>query len=155
MSIFPRKKLSPRLQQLAHIPLFSTLTPAGLMVVERLLHEREYVSNEVIFDEGEEAQALYIVLSGRVLISRQTSSGLQRIAELGPGQFFGDMALLDNSPRSAQARAAENCVLAAFFREDFIGLLETHAAIASKLSLQLARHLGNRLRDALQAKPFE
>ncbi len=155
MSLFPRKKLTPHLQQLAQIPLFSTLSHAGLIVVEGLLHEREYVAGEVVFDEGEEAQALYIVLSGRVLISKQTSSGLQRIAELGPGQFFGDMALLDNSPRSAQARTAENCVLAAFFREDFIGLLETHAAIASKLSLQLARHLGNRLREALQARPFE
>lgn len=150
MSIFHKKKLSPRLQQLSQIPLFSTLNPTGLAVVGALLHEREYAAGEVVFDQGEEAQALYIVLSGKVLIGHQNATGMHRVAELGPGQFFGDMALLDNSPRSAQARAAENCVLAALFREDFLGLLETHAAIASKLSLQLARHMGSRLRETLQ-----
>lgn len=155
MSLFKRKNLSPRLQQLSHIPLFSTLTPAGLAVVGQLLHEREYVKGEVVFDEGEEAQALYIVLSGKVLICRHNSVGMQSIAELGSGQFFGDMALLDNSPRSAQARATENCELAAFFREDFMGLLETHAAIASRLSLQLARHMGSRLRETLRSAPVE
>lgn len=149
MSLFKRKNLSLRLQQLSRIPLFSTLTPSGLAVIGQLLHEREYVKDEVIFDQGEEAQALYIVLSGKVLIRHHHENEVQPIAELGAGQFFGDMALLDNSPRSAQARAAEDCVLAAFFREDFMGLLETHAAIASRLSLQLARHIASRLRESL------
>jgi len=151
MSIFHKKKLSPRLLQLSQIPLFSTLNPTGLAVVGALLHEREYVAGEVIFDQGEEAQALYVVLSGKVQIGHQSTTGMHRIAELGPGQFFGDMALLDNSPRSAQARAAEDCLLAALFREDFLGLLETHAAIASRRSLHLARHMGSRLRETLQA----
>lgn len=155
MSIFHKKKLPSRFQQLSRIPLFSTLNPSGLAVVERLLHEREYVAGEVIFDQGEEAQALYIVLSGKVLIGLPNATGVRPIAELGPGQFFGDMALLDNSPRSAQARAAEDCLLAALFREDFLGLLETHAAIASRLSLQLARHMGSRLRETLQAGAVE
>jgi CRP-like cAMP-binding protein len=57
------------------------------------------------------------------------------------------MALLDNTVRSAQARAAENTTVAVFFRADFMRLLETHGLIASKISLQLARHLGRRLRE--------
>jgi CRP-like cAMP-binding protein len=59
------------------------------------------------------------------------------------------MALLDDAPRMAQVRAAEDCTLAVLFREDFLGLLHTHALIASKLSLALSHILGNRLREAV------
>ncbi|MDP3511825.1 MAG: cyclic nucleotide-binding domain-containing protein, partial [Sulfuritalea sp.] len=57
------------------------------------------------------------------------------------------LALLDNSPRSAQARAVTPCQLIVFFRDDFVGLLDTHARIASKISRQLACHLGTRMRN--------
>ena len=60
-------------------------------------------------------------------------------------------ALLDNSPRSAKARAATACQLIIFFRDDFVGLLDTHARIASKISRQLACHLGARMRVMAQA----
>ena len=71
----------------------------------------------------------------------------QQVAELGPGSFFGDLALLDNSPRNAQARAVDSCEMAVFFRADFLGLLETDAVIGYKISLALARHIGLRLRE--------
>jgi CRP-like cAMP-binding protein len=61
------------------------------------------------------------------------------------------LALLDNSVRSAQARAATETTLAVFFRADFMNLLETHGLITSKISLQLARHIGRRLRDTQSA----
>jgi CRP-like cAMP-binding protein len=80
---------------------------------------------------------------------RQSDSG--RVAQLSPGTFFGELALLDNSPRSAQARAASACRLIVFFRDDFVGLLDTHARIASKISRQLAIHLGARMRSMAQA----
>lgn len=148
MGFFRANRSSPRLQRLRSLSLFVNLTPAELAIVDGLLHERDYLEDEVIFDEGEEGQAIYIVLEGSVLICRQGDSGNGRIAELGPGTFFGDLALLDNSPRAAQSRAASDCKLAVFFREDFLGLLETHALIASKISLQLARHIGRRLRES-------
>jgi CRP-like cAMP-binding protein len=135
-----------RWQQLARVALFSDLKGRELRIVDALLHEREYLRGEVIFDEGEEGQAIYIVLSGRVLICRQGEPETGRIAELGAGEFFGDLALLENEPRVAQARAIDNSRLAVFFRADFMSLLETHAVIASRVSLQLARHIGHRLR---------
>ena len=84
-----------------------------------------------------------------MLICRQGRPIDGIIAELSAGQFFGELALLDDAPRMAQVRAAEDCTLAVFFREDFLGLLQTHAGIASKISLQLARHIGQRLREAV------
>lgn len=143
--------------RLRAIPLFSTLSARELHTVTSLMHERDYLSDEVIFDEGEEGQALYIVFTGRVLICRQGQMEQGRITELGPGTFFGDLALIENLPRAAQARALEPCRLGVFFRNDFLGLLDTHAVTASKISLELARTMGVRLRDAMLqvGAPFE
>ena len=139
--------MTPRQQRLKDSALFSTLTPLELKIVDGLMHERRFLTDEIIFDEGEEGQALYLVMSGRVLISRSVDSDVEVVAELSAGSFFGDLALLDNSPRNAQARALDNCELAVFFRADFMGLMETDAVIGYKISLALARHIGWRLRE--------
>ena len=82
-----------------------------------------------------------------MLICRQGEPESGRIAEVGAGVVFGELALLDNAPRAAQARALEDCVLASLARGDFESLLVTHAVIASKILLQLARQLRRQLRD--------
>ena len=145
--LFPSKKDTPRTERLRALSLFVNLTPRELKVVDGLLHERQFLKDEVIFDKGDEGQAIYIIIDGCVLILPQGKAGDGQTIELGPGTFFGDLALLDNSVRSAQARAATTTTLAVFFRADFMGLLETHGLIASKISLQLARHIGRRLRE--------
>jgi CRP-like cAMP-binding protein len=146
-------ELSPREIQLHSSPLFASLTPRELKTVHGLVHERRYLADEIIFDEGEEGQALYLVLSGRVRINKKREDGYGPVAELEPGAFFGDMALLDNTPRSAQARAIGNCELAVFFRADFMALMETDAVVGYKIALALARHLGRRLRDFVGDRP--
>jgi CRP-like cAMP-binding protein len=146
-------ELSPRLLRLKESALFSSLTPLELKIVDGLMHERRYLADEIIFDEGEEGQALYLVMSGRVIISRQFGAAREVVAELSGGAFFGDLALLDNSPRNAQTRALDNCELAVFFRADFMGLMETDPVIGYKISLALARHIGRRLRDWMTGKP--
>jgi CRP-like cAMP-binding protein len=151
VNLFRPRKTTPRLERLRNLSLFVNLTPGELQIVDGLLHERNYLEGEVIFDEGEEGQAIYIVAAGDVLICRQGQGEAGRMAQLGPGTFFGELALLDNSPRSAQARAATACQLIVFFRDDFVGLLDTHARIASKISRELARHLGARMRDLAPA----
>lgn len=148
LGLFRPKPVSPRLERLRSLFLFVDLTPAELAIVDGLLHERDYLADEVIFDEGEEGQAIYIVLDGRVAIRHVEDGVPTLLAEMDGGAVFGDVALLDNAPRSAQARAMSNCQLAVFFREDFMGLLDTHARIASKISMQIARTLANRLRAA-------
>jgi CRP-like cAMP-binding protein len=147
VNLFRPRRTTPRLERLRNLSLFVNLTPTELEIVDGLLHERDYQAGEVIFDEGEEGQAIYIIAAGEVLICRQGQSDAGRVAQLDVGTFFGELALLDNAPRSAQARAATGCQLIVFFRDDFVGLLDTHARIASKISRELARHLGARMRD--------
>lgn len=146
--------LSPRLHRLKNAALFSSLSTLELKIVDGLMHERRYLGGEIVFDEGEEGQALYLVMSGRVEISRVHSGHApQVVATLEAGSVFGDLALLDNSPRNAQALALDNCELAVFFRADFMGLMETDAVIGYKISLALARLSGQRLRDWMAGRP--
>ena len=142
---------SPQLTTLRSISLFSEIATGELRAIRGLLHHRTYLKDEVIFDEGEEGQAIYFILRGKVLICRQGKPVEGMIAELGVGQCFGEMALLDNAPRMAQVRATEDCSLDVLFREDFLRLIQTHSHIASKLSLQLARMMGERLRQTVNS----
>ena len=142
---------SPQLATLRSISLFSEIATSELRTIRGLLHHRTYLKDEVIFDEGEEGQAIYFILRGKVLICRQGKPVEGMIAELGVGQCFGEMALLDNAPRMAQVRATEDCSLDVLFREDFLRLIQTHSHIASKLSLELARMMGERLRQTVNS----
>lgn len=134
-------------QGLAEVPLFSTLEAREHRVVAGLLHERRYEKGEVIFDQGEDSQALYVVISGQVLICRQGEPETGKVAEIGPGLAFGEPAILGGYRRSAQARAAQACVLQTLSRSDFEGLVESHRTIALKITLQIARQLARQLRQ--------
>ena len=147
LAFFQGRKETPRLGALRQLALFSTLSPLELRVVDGLVHERRFLKGEVIFDEGEEGQALHIVITGRVLICKQGEPDMGKIADVGAGVAFGELALLENAPRSFQARAKEDSVVATLSRGVLEGLLVTHAVIASKILLQLARQLGRLLRD--------
>ena len=148
---FRQNPVSPRLERIRTLSLFVDLSPGELRLVEGLMHERSYLANEVIFDEGEEGHAIYIVLDGEVSITRTIGDKTSEIARLGVGTFFGELALLDGAPRSADARALNDVRLAVFFREDFLELLDTHGRVASKIARQLARHIGGRMREMAMA----
>lgn len=148
MFLFQRS-VAARSSRLRGVSLLSGLSSRQMRIVDSLLHWRNYLAGEVIFDAGDEGQAIYFIISGDVDICRQGEAAAP-IARLSAGSYFGEMALLDAAPRSAQACAASDCELGVLYRGDFLGLLHTHAAIASRLSLQLARELGHRLRELLQ-----
>ena len=148
LKFFALNSLSARQQALAALELFVDLSPREMQIVDGLMHERRYLKGEVIFDQDEEGQAIYFILDGTVLICPQGCPE-SPIVTLERGSSFGEVALLDDAPRTAQARALEACTLAVFFRGDFLGLMESHALIASKIALRLARQLGARLRGTL------
>jgi CRP-like cAMP-binding protein len=145
-------EMSPRLLRLKESALFSTLTPLELKIVDRLMHERRYLADEIIFDEGEEGQALYLVMSGRVIISRHLDAGVKWWPNCRPAPSSATWPC-STTRRATRRRALDNCELAVFFRADFMGLMETDPVIGYKISLALARHIGRRLRDWMTGKP--
>ena len=140
--------------RLAQASLFFGLSERELDILQSFMHERQYLAGEVVFDEGEDGQALYIVLGGQVVICRHGGIG-QPIATLGAGEFFGELGLLDDWPRSAQAVAGQPTELMVLFRGDFERLMDTHAQIASRIAMQLARYLGQRLRGMVTRATIE
>lgn len=149
MKWFAGKQEHKGRHRLAGSALFGQLSDRDLRIVDGFIHYRQFLGGEVVFDAGEEGQALYVIVQGKVAICLpgQHESPL---AELLDNDFFGELGLLDDWPRSAQARAAAPCELAVLFRGDFERLMASHGRIASQIALQLARHLGLRLRQMLQ-----
>ena len=134
-------------EMLRNIPLFQNLTPKELRILERLLHIRTYEAEQSVFMETEPGAGVYVIRSGRVdiVLNHNTDQPLT-LAELEPGDFFGEMALLGYTSRSATAVARERSELIGFFHPDLIELLNVHPSMGAKISLGLARTLAERLR---------
>ncbi len=137
---------------LHQVPLFSSLTRRELKRLEPLFHDRRYAAGEVVFEQGEEGLGMYVVVAGKVQIKTENGKESKPLAELGSGQFFGELALLDGAPRSATAVALEPSQLIGFYRTEFIEMLETNGRAGTKISLQLARMTGSRLRQTLEGQ---
>jgi len=129
------------------VPIFEELDTGELQEIERLVHRRTYVKDEPIFTQGQPGLGMYIVMSGQVnIIQSDTGGEEQLLAELGQGSFFGDMSLLNDTPRSATARAAELTKLVAFFRPDLFDLLNRQPKTGIKIITGVANVISERLR---------
>ncbi len=127
---------------LAQIPLFAGLTADELAGLAVCLRGRPYRRGEVIFVQGDPGTSLYLIETGRVKIVLTSPEDKQVIlAQLGPADFFGDLALLDGEPRSADAVAQEPSQLWLLQRNDFLRFLETRPAVATRLLAVLSRRL--------------
>ncbi len=127
---------------LARAQLFSGLAPHELDALARAAEPREFARDHVIFAMQEPGDGLYVIASGRVKVVVSSSGGKELIlATLGPGQFFGDMALLDDAPRSASVVAQLPTVAYRIRRQDFERLLEAHPPIARKMLVELSQRL--------------
>ncbi|PYK15707.1 MAG: cyclic nucleotide-binding protein [Verrucomicrobia bacterium] len=143
------KRSSPeldRIQFLKTVPFFDRLSNRQLKTVSDIMFERNYDIDESIFEEGQPGAALFLILDGKIAIEifRETST---RLAVLERGAFFGEMALLDDTPRSANARALEPTRTLALYRNDLNGLMDRHARTACQIYRSLASMIGDRLRS--------
>ncbi|MBW6485277.1 MAG: Crp/Fnr family transcriptional regulator [Syntrophobacterales bacterium] len=105
------------------IPLFALLTEAERELLAGLLRRKSIKKHELLFRQGDEGTAFYIILQGRIKISVSRRREKVTLAILGPGEFLGEMALLDGLPRSADAAALEDSQLYALNRKDFLFFL--------------------------------
>ena len=144
-NFFKNKESSdPVLQVLGQVPIFENLTPKELKDLARLTHERFYKANEPVFKKLAPSEGMYVILKGTVEIKDPDSN--TTFATLGSGDFFGELALLDQEPRSAMAVATEASELVGFFRTDLLTLMKRGPELGNKILLNLSRVLGERLR---------
>ena len=100
--------------------------------------ERNLATGEYLFREGESAAYGYVIKSGRVVIVKSGLDGERILVELGPGSLFGELALIDGSPRSASARAQEESVVAEISSEKFNDYIRTNPSAARRIMETLA-----------------
>jgi CRP-like cAMP-binding protein len=144
------KRLSPelgRMQFLKTVPFFNELSNWQLRKVSEIVFERSYDVGELIFEEGQPGAALFLIMEGQVSVEIYKEKFTAKLAVLEKGAFFGEMALLDESPRSASARAVEPTRTLALYRNDLTRLIHSDPETACHIYHALARIVGDRLRS--------
>jgi CRP/FNR family cyclic AMP-dependent transcriptional regulator len=131
-----------RTDLLRRVPLFATLTDAEFRNLERIFRIRSYRKNQVIFLEEEAGTYMYIVLAGKVKVTKSTQGGKESILAIHrQGDFFGEMSLLDGRTSPATVAAMEDCRIAAIDAADFHRFLMTNEKVVQQIIQVLCARL--------------
>ncbi len=133
------------IENIRNVHLFSTLRDEELEVISRIMQVKEFQKGQVIFQEGETGDALYVVLQGLVKVSLFDEEGKEYILDfIGKDGFFGELSLIDELPRSAYVTGVENSQFLVIKRQDFMRLLQENPTI----TISILKTLSKRLRAA-------
>ena len=132
---------------LSKIDLFADMPEEDLQAVSNLAATRTYPKNTIIISEGDDSDSLYCVLSGKVKVYLSDDDGREIIINiLGEGEYFGELALLDDAPRSASVMTLEETKLAVISKSAFENCLSKNP----QLALHIIRELSKRMRNLTQ-----
>jgi CRP/FNR family cyclic AMP-dependent transcriptional regulator len=135
-------------EQLKQVPIFEALDRAQLEQIIVLAEEEDFEPRAEVFKEGDAGDKMYIIIEGRVRISKFIpNAGEEALAILEPGAYFGEMALIDDSPRSAHAIAHARLKAASIERTAFEQLLFVNRDLAYDVLWAFVRTLSGRLRE--------
>jgi CRP/FNR family transcriptional regulator len=128
---------------LQRVSIFSGVGQDSLERIASITQEKNFPKKSIIFHEGDRGDTLYILKSGRVKISKITEDGREKtLALMQPGEFFGEMAIFDEQPRSATAEVLdEQAVVFTLNKRDFERLIIEHPTIALKIMRDLTRRI--------------
>ncbi len=127
---------------LTNIPLFSNLTAEGIDNVAKLTHIKTFLKNTNVINEGDISDSIHIILSGRAKVFFNDEQGAElTLQNLSEGDYFGEMSLLDNSPRSASITTLEDASIAIISKDNFMQCMHQYPDIAINLSIELSRRL--------------
>jgi len=133
-----------KIPKLKRIPLFADMSEYDLHQIDQITVERRYDKGQVIIEENNPAERFFIIFRGKIEITKRFEDGEQFVLGVhSDGEFFGEMAILDEGPRSATARALESTTVLEISRKDFESLLYT----APLLAFTIMKALSSRLRD--------
>jgi CRP/FNR family transcriptional regulator, cyclic AMP receptor protein len=146
-NIFRKKRKDTLSEILRFIPLFRELTPKELKTLERVVHIRTYKAAEPVFLETDPGAGMYVIQSGRIdIVANFEGEHPLILSEMEAGDFFGEMALLGDTSRSATAVARQRSELIGFFHSDLLEIISVHPEMGAKINMGLARTLAERLR---------
>jgi CRP/FNR family cyclic AMP-dependent transcriptional regulator len=147
--------MTEREEQLARVPFFDGLTHEALTLIAHATTEESHATGTKIFQYGDPGDKLFVILEGKVRISREVAGlGEEALAVLGQGEIFGEMSIIDEAPRSADARVHERCRLLVITKEEFDDLLFLHKDLAYEVLWNCVRILSARLRETNEKLTF-
>jgi CRP/FNR family transcriptional regulator len=127
---------------LASVPLFAALDETSGAMLEALMTKRSVARGHVVFREGDTGDRLFVVLDGKVKITRASADGRENLlAVLGTGEMFGELSLFDPGPRTASVSAITDSTLASLDHDDLRPLLSERPGVAVELLQALAQRL--------------
>ena len=133
---------------LKKVPIFWELKNSELKDIEQIIHHRHFKPNEIIFWEGEPGVGMYIIQDGEVAIYHgKDTENEEEMVRLKNGDFFGEMALLNEEPRSGTAVSKANSHIIGLYRPDLFGLFERKPNFGVKVLIKLADMMATRLRN--------
>src|SRR5580693_1413441 len=141
--------MPPTFETIGKIDFFSGIDRKLLKKLAERAIVCTYKKGEVIVREGEMCLGMYVIMRGRVEITKDRDGGLVRLAELGANQFFAEMSLIDEKPRTATVTTMEETECLLFTRDSFVTLMGKNP----ELAIRLARSLAERLRKTDDARP--
>jgi CRP-like cAMP-binding protein len=124
-------------QVLLKVPMFQACSKRELTMVSRLAEDCRFESRDVLVREGDRGEEFFVIVDGKAEVSR----GGRKVAVLGPGDFFGELALLDPAPRDATVTAVTPLEAVILGRRELTGLLAEVPSIARRLLVGMARRL--------------
>jgi CRP-like cAMP-binding protein len=128
------------------LPVFEGLSSNELLMVERLLHLRKYTAGEVVFKEDMPGAGMYIVKAGEIAIKKELEGGQSvELAVVKDHSFFGELALLEEMPRSASAYAVRDSILLAFGKPDLEKINDRNPKLTLKIVNNIAGLICKRL----------
>ncbi len=127
---------------LAKIPLFSQLSDQELAALSEGAVFRSFPKNRLLIEDGDISDSLYVIFSGQLQVYLSDDEGKEVVLNMmGPGEYFGELALLDDAPRSASVMVVEDCKLSIISRPVFEQIIESHTGIERALLRGLAKRL--------------
>ncbi len=139
--------MSPLVDILSRVVLFQDLDAAALATLAPLLIAKKFAAGTVIFRELDDSDALYIVEKGTIVVSKHVSGDVEMVlTRFAPGDFFGEMGLFDNAPRSATANVETDSLLWRLDRSVFHDIFSHHPEMAAKICYRLVTIFIERLR---------
>lgn len=131
---------------LRNIFLFQNLTDEQTGLIRGLLKEEVYHAGEKIVEEGNAGESLFVIVSGRVRVSRKFGDEAFVLTELGPYDFFGEMSLIDDFATSATVESIDETRVLKMERQDFKAVVSSNTDLSSRLWESLARSLNKKIR---------
>ena len=129
-------------EALARVPIFSVLERGSLDALARAATVRRFTPGDLLVKEGDEAVAFFVVCEGQLeVVKGLGQKGERVVGTLNPGDFFGEMALLDGFPRGAGVRAATDCECLVLTRWDFLAEVRGNIQVALAILPVLSRRL--------------